>query len=65
MYCNGLHDLLEMLAAHPRQGRSAEELARGLRRMPYQSHVVFYKAGRHGVRIVRVLHQRMDIERHL
>jgi toxin ParE1/3/4 len=54
-----------MLVEQPTQGRKADELAPGLRRVEYQSHVVFYIPKDHGIRIVRVLHQRMDVTRHV
>lgn len=64
-YLAGLHDQLEELAAHPLRGRSADELATGLRRSEYQSHIVFYLPLESGVRVVRVLHRNMDAPRHL
>ncbi len=54
-----------MLAEQPTQVRTGDELAPGLRRVEYQSHVVFYLSKDDRVRIVRVLHQRMDVTRHL
>ncbi len=63
-YLMGLHSHLQTLAAHPMYGRSASQLAPGLRRTAYQSHVV-YQPQPYGVLIVRVLHERMDIEARL
>ena len=65
VYLLGLHERFEMLAAQPTHGRTAEELAPGLRRFEYQSHMVFYLPKENGIRIVRVLHQRMDVTRHV
>ncbi len=65
VYLLGLHERFQMLAEQPTQGRTADELAPGLRRVEYQSHVVFYLSKDDRVRIVRVLHQRMDVTRHL
>lgn len=64
-YLLGLRKRFEMLAAQPELGRSATELAPDLRRGEYQSHVVFYVPKTGGVRIVRVLHESMDVKRHL
>lgn len=64
VYLFGLHERFQMLAEQPMQGRKADELALGLRRVDYQSHVVFYMSKDNGIRIVRVLHQRMDVTRH-
>ena len=52
------------LLDNPLLGRSAEELAPGLRRIRQQGHVVIYLASDDAVLIVRVLHYRMDFERH-
>ena len=53
------------LAENPRLGRSAETLAPGLRRFEHREHAVFYAKDKGGVRIVRILHARMDAPRHL
>ena len=63
-YLSGLHERFGALAEHPMHGRRADDLAPGLRRFEYQSHIVFYVALDEGVRIVRVLHQGMDVKRH-
>ena len=52
------------LLANPQRGRSAEEVASGMRRIRQQAHVVFYTSGRDGLHIVRVLHHSMDFDRH-
>ena len=64
-YLLGLHERFETLAEHPMHGRKADELAPGLRRFEYQAHIVFYVPKDQGIRIVRVLHQSMDVKRHL
>ncbi len=65
LYLSGLQDRFEALVKHPLQGRKAEELAPGLRRFEYQSHIVFYMPEGKDIWIVRVLHQSMDLEKHL
>lgn len=60
-YLTGLHECFRMLADNPLYGRSATELATNLRRLEYQSHIVFYVPREQGVLIVRVLHQSMDV----
>lgn len=63
-YLLGPHERFQTLAENPMHGRSAEYLAAELRRLEYQSHVVFYVPKDNGVRIVRVLHESMDAVRH-
>ena len=53
------------LLSNPHLGRSAEELAPGLRRIRQQAHVVFYRPGKKALLVVRVLHHSMDFEQHL
>ncbi len=55
----------DSLLENPMLGRSAGELAPGLRRIRQQAHVIFYLPTQDAVLIVRVLHQSMDFERHL
>ncbi len=65
LYLSGLHGQFEALVEHQLQGRKAEELAPGLRRFEYQSHIVFYMPEGKDIWIVRVLHQSMDVKKHL
>jgi len=64
-YLNGLHQLFQTLAENPMLGRSAERLAPKMRRIEYKSHSVFYRNENRHALIVRVLHQTMDVDRHL
>lgn len=64
-YRDELERRFHYLAKHPTRGRKADNLAPGLRRFTFESHVIFYLPKEWGVLIVRVLHQRMDIENHL
>ena len=64
-YRDHLKGCFDALLTNPHLGRSAEELAPGLRRIRQQAHVVFYLPTEEEVLIVRVLHHSMDFERHL
>lgn len=46
-------------------GVAAEDIRYGYRRFPHESHVIFYKATRTGILVVRVLHQHMKAVREL
>ncbi len=52
-YRDSLETCFTNLAANPRLGRSAEDLAADLRRSEHRSHVVFYLQREPGVLIVR------------
>ena len=58
----GLSGAIEMLCDHPMLGRRADALAMDLRRLEYQTHIVFYQLNRESIHIVRVLHNRMDVD---
>ena len=64
-YLSGMHERFGDLARQPMLGRSASHLVPNLRRYEYRSHVVFFVAEDDGVLIVRVLHQSMDVRRHI
>jgi len=49
----------------PELGRSIAYLRRGYFRFEHKSDTVFYVRSGEGIRVVRVLHERMDPERHL
>ncbi|HAH09305.1 MAG TPA: hypothetical protein DCL54_19400 [Alphaproteobacteria bacterium] len=64
-YSDGLHAELERLAAQPSLGRAFSEERPDYLRRNYEQHAIFFRIVRDGVFIVRVLHSRMDILRHL
>ena len=56
----------EALAEGRRIGRSAEDVRPGYHRAEVGSHILFFRRGEAGgIDIIRILHQRMDIDRHL
>ena len=63
-YLGGFEVLCRTLAANPFLGRLCNEIRPGLRRTEHGMHVVFYRQERSGIRIIRILHQRMLPDRH-
>ena len=48
------------------QGRSAEAVRAGYRKYAVGSHIIFYRLrDADKAEVIRILHQRMDVERHL
>lgn len=66
-YVNLIFDELEYLAHHPIVGKDIGHTRTGYRFSKVKSHLVFYKTfeGEEIIEIIRVLHQRMDIENRL
>lgn len=52
----------EMLLGYPEMGRSRDELSPGIRSIVSDPNVLFYRLSKSAIEIVRVLHQREDIE---
>lgn len=63
-YVRGLDKIIEGVARSPKAGRPVA-IRPGLRRRLYESHVVYYGEEGDNLRIVRILHARQDLERHL
>lgn len=64
-YLSELDSCFIRLAERPRLGRTADHIRPGLWRHGQGSHVVYYRRTDHGIRVIRVLHERMLPELHL
>lgn len=64
-YLRRLQAAIELVAADPDQGRRCDEIRPGYRKHPAGSHILFYRLLPDGIDILRILHRRMDFERHL
>lgn len=64
-YLQQLLDLIAQIGEHPMLGREVAE-ARGYRRRRTGAHIVFYRIkGVDSVEIIRILHEKSDVLRHL
>ncbi len=66
-YYNLILDEIEYLAANPYSGKSYAHIRNGYYCSKVKSHLIFYKLNtkENALEIIRVLHQRMDIENRL
>ncbi len=53
------------LAQFPTLGRSCDDIRPGYRKYAEGAHVIFYREVDGGIEIVRILHGRLDLDRHL
>ncbi len=53
--------IFSLIAENPKMGRRRDELERGLRSIPLGHYVIFYAVA-DGIDVLRVLHNRRDIE---
>ncbi len=66
-YFNLIMDEIEYVAQKPESGFDFSSLRKGYYRTKIKSHLIFYKIDKKNdiVEIIRILHQRMDIENRL
>lgn len=66
-YVNLLFDEIEYIAANPDQGRDCSHLRKNYRSSKVKLHLIFYRFSKkeNVVEIIRVLHERMDVENRL
>jgi toxin ParE1/3/4 len=64
-YLRDLNAKLVKLKLNPNLGRARDELRPGYRSLAINRHVVYYTVEEPVVRIIRVLHGRMDPDQHL
>ena len=66
-YLNLLLDEIEYLAENPTNGKHYSQIRKGYFRSRIKSHFIFYKINhkKEQIEVIRVLHQRLDIESRL
>lgn len=64
-YTFGIRDFCRVLATGERSGRKIDGIKRGYLVLAYKSHFIIYRETSTIISIVRILHQRMNIARHL
>lgn len=64
-YVRELWSAMECTASDPTKSVDIGDVRRRYRKFRAGSHVIFFKLTDAGIDVVRILHQRMDFERHL
>ena len=64
-YLLSLRDCFQRLARMPGLARNIDHIRTDYFRFDHASHVIFFVRLPDGIRVMRVLHQRMDIKRHI
>jgi toxin ParE1/3/4 len=64
--CRDLHmRWITIRADRSSLGSECSEVRKGYRKYPSGSHVFFYRTTADGIDVIRILHERMDYERHI
>ena len=64
-YLDALNDCFKALADNPGLAHSCDDIRSGYRAYFIGKHVIFYRNYQYGIRIVRILHQKMHYKKHL
>lgn len=65
IYLAKLDACFHLLAQEPQRGKACDDIRPGYRKYHVGRHLIFYRQAPEGLEIIRVLHDRMDIEAHL
>jgi toxin ParE1/3/4 len=65
LYADRVMSAIHQLLSHPQLGSVRNDLAPGLRNLRAGQHVIFYRVYESSIRIVRILHAKMDPGAHL
>jgi toxin ParE1/3/4 len=63
-YLAMLDGCFHLLAQEPQKGRACDEIRPGYRKYHAGRHLIFYREAERQIEIIRILHDRMDIESH-
>jgi toxin ParE1/3/4 len=64
IYLSKIDASFHLLASEPDRGRACDDIRSGYRKYRVGRHVIFYLLSSAGIEIIRVLHDRMDLEAH-
>ncbi|HLK28905.1 MAG TPA: type II toxin-antitoxin system RelE/ParE family toxin [Puia sp.] len=64
-YYNLIFDEISFICKNPKTGKEMEHVRKSYRAAKVKSHLIFYKIENNTIMIVRILHERMDIENRL
>ncbi len=65
VYLNQIGNSLQKLIKHPQLGLDRNDLRKGYRSLLVNHHIVFYRLLEDEVVIMRVLHESVDLKRHI
>lgn len=64
-YTFGIRDFCKSLSAGERRGRKIDDVRCGYQSLSYKYHFIIYRETSNRITVIRILHQRMNISRHL
>ncbi|MEN9019704.1 MAG: type II toxin-antitoxin system RelE/ParE family toxin [Verrucomicrobiaceae bacterium] len=64
-YVRLINECFRQITDNPGLGRSCDAIREGYRKRSVGRHVIYYRTTDECIEVVRILHDRMDIDRHL
>lgn len=64
-YIAEIDDAMQAVARSPELGQNVDDIRAGYSRYRSGSHLIFCRRVDSGIEVMRILHQRMEIDRHL
>ena len=64
-YYNLIFDEINFICRNINSGKSMEHVRKGYRASKVKSHLIFYRVSNNTIEVIRILHERMDIENRL
>jgi toxin ParE1/3/4 len=64
-YLLSLDATMKLLADNPRMGNAIDDIRKGYFKFPAASHLLNYRLKPDAIEFMRILHRRMDVERHV
>ncbi len=64
-YTNMLTAAFAELAQSPKTATACDHIRPGYRRRSVERHMIYFRITAYGIAVVRILHDRMDVQRHL
>lgn len=64
-YINLIFDEIEYLSENPESGKDCSHIRKNYYSSKVKSHIIFYRIAEKEIEIIRVLHQKMDLENRL
>ena len=64
-YYNLIFDEINYICKNNSAGKSMEHIRKGYRASKVKSHLIFYRVLNNTIEVIRILHERMDIENRL
>lgn len=61
-YYHLIIDEINFICRNPTAGKSMEHVRKGYRASKVKSHLIFYRVSNNTIEVIRILHERMDIE---